>query len=89
MCGDVPQSLQDDVLRLLDHNTPDDTRHELNEDTSNQPTFCVEDWMLICQHRMQVDENNDNQISIDFLIGVKPVDNTRICMKCTVHCPPP
>ena len=78
MSENVPQSIQDDVQRLLDHNTQDDTNdgqntadntsHGQNEhtDTSDHQNFHVEDWMLICQHRMQVDETSQNQTNPDF-----------------------
>ena len=78
MSENVPQSIQDDVQRLLDHNTQDDTNdgqntadntsHGQNEhtDTSDHQNFHVEDWMLICQHRMQVDETSQNQTNLDF-----------------------
>ena len=73
LMSNIPQSIQDDVQRLLNHSTPDDTSdgqntadntsHGQNEhtDNSDHQNFQVEDWMLICQHRMQVDETSQNQ----------------------------
>ena len=68
MSGNIPQSLQDDIQRLLDHNTPDpdNTREVQNQDRFTQQTFHVEEWMLICQHRMQDEEINNHETTIDF-----------------------
>jgi hypothetical protein len=62
--GNVPTTLLDDIQSLQLHRTVESDTDDSNETTENeldnglqQTTRQMEEWMMICQHHLQVTEN--------------------------------